>query len=98
MLASHEEGDHYVGDFRVGDRGAGFVNAGHEVPDHVVRVRRGGQGAAGLDDVEICLGHFLLRMVAFAVLRKRCPGKHEVYGREAHVEVVVQVGERGVEF
>ncbi len=86
--------------FDVGDWSAVFVDAGHEVPDHVVFVlfALGACLAAGVDDVEIRLGHFLLGSIASAVVGEGRPGEHEVDGGEAHVEVMVEVGEGRVEF
>ena len=96
MLASHKEGDHHVRDFDVRAGGPVFVGAGHEVPDHVILVLVRAGVAAGFDDFHVCLCHFALRVVAFSVVGERRPGQHEVDGGEAHVEVVVEVGEAGV--
>ncbi len=97
VLAGHEEGDHNVGDLHVGNWSAIFVAAGHEVPDHVILVFLHARVAAGFDDFHICLSHFVLRVVAFPVVREGRPGEHEVYRGKAHVEVVVEVGKAGVE-
>ena len=97
MLAGHEESDHHVRDLNVRDRCAIFVGAGHEVPDHVILIPLFAAVAPGLDDFRVCLRHSVLRVVAFSVVRQRRPGEHEVYWGEAHVEVVVEVGEAGVE-
>lgn len=98
MLASHKERDHHVGNFKVGDRVAIFVRAGHQVPDHVVRVFFDVFLAPRTDDFKVGLGHFALRVISFSIMRKRRPWQHEVDWGEAHIQIVVEISEAGVEF
>ncbi len=98
MLTSHEKCNHHVRDLVVGKWCAVFVGARHEVPDHVILVLFHAGVSTGFDDFHVCLRHFLLRVITFSVVRQGCPGEHEVNGRETHVEVVVEIGEAGVEF
>ena len=73
VLASHEKGNHHVGYLDVWDGHAVFVGARHEVPDHVVRVFLYAGLPAGADDFHIGLGHFLLRVVTFSIVREGRP-------------------------
>lgn len=92
MLAGHEEGDHHVGDFVVGNGNVAFVGRVHQMPHHVL-----GAGLAAsatlLDGVHVDLGDGALGVVAAVVPGERGPVKHEVDGGETHVEIVVEVGE-----
>lgn len=108
MLACHEEGNHHVCDFVVGDLFAVFVGAVHKVPNHVLFFV-GVEGFAVLfrvfdlrpaffDNGHVGFGHFTLSHVSAAVLREGCPGKHKVDWGETHVEVVVEICEACVEF
>lgn len=100
VLTSHEQSNHHVSNLLVGNHLASLVFAVHQVPDHVRLAVFGlslAAVASSLDDLHVCLGHLALSSVALAVLGERCPGKHEVDGGEAHVEIVVQVGEGAVE-
>ena len=74
MLAGHEERDHHACDLVFGDGGTVFVDAIHEVPEHVVGFSLGWVLAALADNVGVDLGHFLLSNVALAVLGERSPG------------------------
>lgn len=104
VLSSHQQGDHHVGDFHVWDGLSGLVGAVHQVPNHVLlssstlfilTILDG--LATFLDDGHVSLGHLLLSIISTTVLGEGSPGQHEVDGSEAHVEVVVEVGEGGVE-
>jgi hypothetical protein len=97
VLAGHEKGDHDAGDFVLGDLRAVLVLAVHQVPDHVVRVLLLTARAALAHDARVQLNHGLTGVVAGAVVGEGRPGQHEVDGREAHVEVVVELRELGVE-
>ena len=85
-------------DLDVGNLIAVLVFARHEVPNHVVLVLFRASVSASFDDFHVCLRHFVLGVITLPVMGKRCPGKHEVYGGEAHVEVVVEIGKAGIEF
>lgn len=52
---------------------------------------------SAVDRVPVDLGNVLASLVALSILRKGSPGKHEVDRSEAHVEVVVEVGDALVE-
>ena len=95
VLTCHEEGDHHVCDFVVGNGDAVFVNALHQVPNHVLRILAPPCSAV-VDDGEIGVGHHLVGVVAPPVLREWHPWEHEVYGLEAGVEGVEVVCECGV--
>jgi hypothetical protein len=58
VLSSHEQGDHHVGDFTVGNSLAVLVFAVHQVPDHVlfpVSGCRFARRAPFLDDIHVDL-------------------------------------------
>lgn len=100
MLASHEQGNHHMGNLLIGDLLASLVLAVHQVPDHVRLAVLGlclAAVASSLDNLHVCFRHLTLSSVALAVLRERSPGKHEVDRGETHVEVVVKIGEGAVE-
>lgn len=97
VLSSHQEGNHHVSNLLVGNRGAVLVGAGHQVPNHILRVLLATLFATLADNVNVSLGELALRSVTAAVVRKRGPGKHEVNGGESHIQVVVHFGESGVE-
>ena len=98
MLPSHQQADHQVSDFCVREWRAGFVRAGHERPEHVFAVLFIALGAARADDVGVDFCHCAVGRVAAFVLQQRRPREHEVNGLEAVVKVMVEIGERGVEF
>ena len=91
VLPGHEERDHHMSDFQVGDRGPLLVGTGHEVPDHIIRVFRRAFLAARADDFEVRLGHLLLCVISLAVVRERSPRQHEIDRRKAHVEIVIEI-------
>ncbi len=97
VLARHEQRDHHVCDFLVRHGCAVLVRRRHQVPDHVLGVLLAAGRLARLDDVHVGFGHASLGYVALAVVRQRRPRQHEVDRAEAHVEVVVHLGEAGVE-
>jgi hypothetical protein len=96
VLTSHEQSDHHVGNFVVGNRSAVLVDAVHEIPDHVLGILLATSLSSRPDNLQICAGHLLVGDVSAAIVGKGCPWKHEVDGREAHVQVVEEVGEAGV--
>ena len=69
------------------------------MPDHVVLALLPGRFAApsSANNVGVELDHCLACMVTRTVVRKGSPRKHEVDGRKSHVEIVIQVGEAGIE-
>lgn len=93
VLASHEKGNHHVGNLVVGDPGTILVGGVHQMLHHVefsVDVRVGSSFA---DGVHVDLGDSSLSVVTLAVPGERSPVEGEVDGGEAHVEIVVQGSE-----
>lgn len=93
VLASHEEGNHHVGDLVVRDRGTVLVSRVHQVLHHVVLRLVVTLSTAFLDGVHVDLGNSALGVVALAVRGERSPVKLEVDGGEAHIEVMVEIGQ-----
>lgn len=96
VLTGHEESDHHVGDFVVGDLGAVLVGGVHKV-GHDVKTVSAAVVAAVLDGVHVDLSNGALGVIALLVPGERRPVQGEVDGGEAHVEVVVQSSEGLVE-
>jgi hypothetical protein len=97
VLSSHEKRNHDTGNLVLGNLCAVLVLAIHQVPDHVVGILLCVASSALAHNLRVQVDHCLARIVACAVVGKRCPRKHKVDGREAHVEVVVEFGKLGVE-
>jgi hypothetical protein len=97
VLASHEQGNHHVGDLVVRDRGAVLVGGVHEMLHHIVLGLVVVLGTALLDGVHVDLGNGALSVVTLSVPGERSPVKHEVDGGEAHIKIVVESGQRLVE-
>ena len=86
VLARHKQCDHHVGDFLIWDRRPIAVDAAHQIPDHILGMRF--LGCACLlptlaDNIEVDLAHACVGGISLAIVWQRCPGKHEIYGREA---------------
>lgn len=96
MLASHEQGNHHVGDLVVGNLGAVLVGCVHEMLHHVELLVSVAHSATLIDGVHVDLGNGALSMVTLAVPGERGPVEHEVDGGEAHIEIVVEGGEGDV--
>jgi hypothetical protein len=97
VLTRHQQRNHHVRNFFIGNRGAVLVDARHQVPDHILGVLLATSLATLTDNIHVGLSQLLLRSITLAVVRKRCPGQHEVDGSEALVEIVVHFREGGVE-
>lgn len=97
VLASHEEGNHHVGDLVVGDTDAVLVGGVHQVLHHVVLGLIAAGSTALLDGVHVDFGNGSLGAITAAVPGERSPMKSEVDGSEAHIEIVVEVSESLVE-
>lgn len=97
VLASHEKGNHHVGDLVVGDAGAVLVGRVHQMLHHIVLIVIGGVGASLLDGVHVDLGNGSLGVITLSVPGQRGPVQHEVDGSEAHVEIMVEGGKGDVE-
>lgn len=57
-----------MSNLKVGYWRAVFINAGHEVPDHIVRVFFDTGLPTSANDFEIGLGHFMLRIISFSIM------------------------------
>lgn len=97
MLTGHQQGDHHVGNFVVGDRGSVLVGGVHQMLHDVQLGVLLGVGAALLNSLHVDLGDGLLGVVTLAVPGQREPVEHEVDGSEAHVQIVVESSQRHVE-
>lgn len=98
VLAGHEQGNHHVGDLVVGHLDAVLVGRVHQVLHDVELGVLLCVGAALLNGVHVNLSDSALGVVAAAVPGQGSPVQGEVDGGEAHVKVVVEGGERLVEF
>lgn len=93
MLAGHEQSNHHVGDLVVRDGGAVLVHRCHEMLHNVEFIVFVAEGLSFLNGIHVDLGNGTLSVVTLAVPGERGPVQHKVDGGEAHVEVVVQVGQ-----
>ena len=73
MLAAHQEGDHHVGNFVIGEGCAVFVGGVHQVPDHVFAVFAHLACPPRIDDVGVDLRHLALSNVSASILWQRHP-------------------------
>lgn len=92
VLSSHEEGNHNVGNFLVGESAAILVGAVHQVPDHVVFVLGVGVGAALLNEIHVGAGNLLVGTISGKVVWEWEPWEHEVDWNESVVEIMVEIG------
>lgn len=100
MLAGHQQSDHHVGNLVLRNRLAILVGRVHQVVHDILGILlliTVGILLSAVDSVPVDLSNVLASLVAFAVLRKGSPGQHKVDWSEAHVEVVVEVGDALVE-
>lgn len=93
VLASHEKGNHHVGNLVVRNRVAVLVDRLHEVLQDIQFLVIITQGSSFLDGIHVDLGNGALSVITLAVPGERSPVEHKVDGGEAHVEVVVQIGQ-----
>lgn len=94
MLTGHEQRNHHVGDFVIGERSAVLVRRVHQVLHDVQFDILVGVGSSFFDSVHIDLGDCPLSMVALSVPGERGPVEHKVDGSEAHIQIVVESGQR----
>lgn len=99
VLTSHKERNHDTSDLMLRNLCAVLVLALQQMPDHVVLAFLPHRLAipASANNIRVKLDHSLACVVTRTVVGKRSPGQHEVDGRETHVEIVVQLGELGIE-
>jgi len=98
VLSGHQEGNHHVCDFLVGDGGSILVAAVHQVPDHILFLAgHDGVFAPLLNQVHVEASHLPLRGITTLVAGEREPRKQEVHRIEAEIEIVKERCERSVE-
>lgn len=96
VLAGHQQGNHHVGDFVIGNLGAVLVGGVHEMLHHILLAIIA-TSATALHCVHVDLGDSSLGVITAVVPGEGSPVKHEVDGRKAHIQVVVEVGKLLVE-
>ena len=75
MLTAHEQGNHHVCDFGVGNGCAILVLGSHQVPDHVLLVFRTVDlgFSTRLDDAGVRVGDLFVCRIPFPVVWERRP-------------------------